>query len=1025
MKLVVRSSKAEFNSTLQQAAQPKKTDFSPLLWRLFGAVVLAAGLLTLLPGSSSSPSVETASALPVPHFPQAATAELVASLDPREPLPAEARRWVDETLAGMSLEQRAGQIMMVRALGEYYAADAAQRQTLIRQVKELELGGVVLFRSEAFEAAALVDDLQRVAADNGSPPLLFAADFEWGAEFRITGAIPFPTAMAVGATGDVEAAEWMGRASARDARALGVQWIFAPVADVNNNPRNPVINVRSFGEDPESVGKLAAAFIAGAQSAGAMATAKHFPGHGDTGVDSHIAMPVLRVDSERLQAVELAPFRDAIEAGVSSVMTAHLSVPAITADEQLPATLSHAVLTDLLRNQLGFKGLVVTDAMEMGGITRSWWSGQAAVRAIAAGADVILLPPFPDAVRGAIVRAVETGELPAERLADAARRVLEYKARLGLNVGRATIPLSDLPENFAPVAETERADAVAEAAVTLLRDRNDVLPLDARRWQNVLVVGVSDTDDPVEVDVLTEALRAQLASVSSRSIDGRTRGDDAAALVAAASRAGVVVLAVRARVRSGQEQISLPSAQQRYAQMITSLDKPVILVAMGSPYVVAAFPDAGAAITTYGWSAPLQRALAAALTGEIPWRGHLPVTVPGLYPLGHGVDLPALDATLQGPSSPDAERPGELRPVDLANARAVLQQYVDSQAFPGAVWAVGHRNVLVELGAVGTMSYDPGAAPMPTDAVFDLASVTKVVATTTVAMKAVEAGRVRLDYPVRAYVPEFSGPGKDAVTVRDLLLHTSGLPAFEPFYQDFDPDQVGAESRAEILQRIYATALESTPGESYTYSDLGIILLGEVLDRALGESYEAYAVREIFAPLGMAHTRWNPPAEWLPLIPPTERDPWRGRVVHGEVHDENAAAMGGVSSHAGLFSTAGDLSIFSQMLLNLGSYDHKRILARSTVDSWTRRQNDPAGSSRAIGWDTARPGQTWSMFSDRAYGHTGFTGTSLWIDPERELFVVLLTNRVHPTRENTQIREARIAFHTAVVEAVDRAAARR
>jgi CubicO group peptidase (beta-lactamase class C family) len=596
--------------------------------------------------------------------------------------------------------------------------------------------------------------------------------------------------------------------------------------------------------------------------------------------------------------------------------------------------------------------------------------------------------------------------------------VLEYKARLGLHRDTGTPALAALPERFAPVAESIRAEEVAAAAVTLLRDRQEVLPIDARRWNNVLVVGVSDNATPLEVTPLASALRARLGSVTARGIDGRTSGDEAAALMADAARATVVVMAVRAAVRSNQERISLPDTQQRYGQMLAGLEVPVVLVALGSPYVVSAFPDPGAAVVAYGWSDPLQRALARALTGEIPWRGKLPVSVPGIYPLGHGAERPALDATLQ----PPAGRPGALAPADLAEARAVLQRFVGSHAFPGATYAIGHRNVLVELGAVGRMSYEEGAAPMPAEAVFDLASLTKVVATTTVAMKAVEAGRVRLDYPVRAYLPEFAGPGKDSVTVRHLLLHVAGLPPFVAFQQEY-PADAGPAARAEILQRIHAIELEAPPGERYAYSDLGVILLGEVLERALGESYETFAAREIFAPLGMAHTRWRPPAEWLPLIPPTERDAWRGRLVHGEVHDESAALLGGVAPHAGLFSSAGDLAVFAQMLLNYGSYDHRRVLARATVDRWTRRQDQPAGSSRALGWDTPVPGESWAMFSERAFGHTGFTGTSLWIDPQRELFVVLLTNRVHPTRDNGQIREARIAFHTAVVEAVDRAAA--
>ncbi len=986
---------------------------SPLRW--------AAGLLAALVALLAGGGVRPAGVAPVrAHQATAAPTVQAARLDPRLPLTEAQRAWVARTLASMSLEERVGQVLMIRVFGEYYPADAPARRQLVEQLQELALGGVILFRSQAYEAAALLRDLQVAAAEAGHTPLLVAADFERGADFRVEGAVPFPTTMAVGATYDESAARWMGHASARDARALGIHWILAPVADVNVNPDNPVINVRAFGEDPEHVGRMVAAFVRGAQEGGVLATAKHFPGHGDTSVDSHIALPVLDHDSERLQAVELAPFRAAIEAGVAAVMTAHMAVPALTADQRLPATLSHAVLTDLLRDQLDFRGLIVTDAMEMGGIARRWWSGQAAVEALAAGADMVLLPPQPRAVHGAIVRAVRSGALPPGRLDDAVRRVLEAKARLGLTRIDPATSLSVLPERFAPEADVAQAQGVADAAVTLLRDRDGLLPLDARRWQDVVVVGVSDTDTPAPIDALVEQLRAALGNVRSFSIDGRTDGDEAAAIVGAAARARTLLLAVRVRLRTGTGSIELPARQARYAGMLARLEVPTIVAALGSPYVVAAFPRASTVLAAYGSSEPLQRAVAHAVTGAIPLRGRLPVTVPGLYPRGHGLQRPALDARLVGlKGSPAGEEDGPA--VDLSAARRVLREWVARRAFPGAVYAVGYRNHLVGLGAVGRMSYDADAAPMPPDAIFDLASLTKAVATTPVAMQAVERGLLRLDYPVRSIVPEFQGEGKDKVTVRHLLTHTSGLPAYVEFFRDFSPAQAGPDTRRRILERIYATPLEAPPGTRAVYSDLGIILLGELLSRVLGEPFDRYAQREIFAPLGMTDTMWNPSAALRARIPPTEQDPWRGRTLQGEVHDENAYAMGGVSSHAGLFSSARDLSVFAQMFLNMGTYDHHRLLQRGTVDAWTRRQAIVADSSRALGWDTAWGHDNWSMFAAEAYGHTGFTGTSLWIDPTRDLFVVLLTNRVHPTRENRLHRQARIEFHKAVVEAIDAA----
>ena len=995
------------------------THLSSLLRVLAGTVLFA---MTLLSASGGWPSQDQdRRAASQPPLASATEPEEPTSLDPRQPLTELQGRWVEETLAAMSLQDRAGQVLMVRAFGKYYPADAETRLDLTALVDDLALGGVILFRSQAYEATALLDDLQVASAKAGHLTLLVAADFEWGAGFRIEGAVPFPTAMAVGATYDASTAEWMGAASARDARALGIHWIFAPVADVNVNPRNPVINVRAFGEDPQHVGGMVAAFVRGAQGGGVLATAKHFPGHGDTAVDSHIALPVLGHDSERLQAVELAPFRAAIEAGVASIMTAHMAVPAFTADRWLPATLSRAVLTDLLRTQLRFEGLVVTDAMEMGGISRRWWSGQAAVEALVAGADMVLLSPNPRAVHAAVVRAVERGALSEQRLDDAVRRVLSAKVKLGLTGYEDEQLLAGLSGSFALASEAHRAQEVADAAVTLLRDRSALIPLDARVWNSVVVVGVSDNNQPAPTASLVAALREPLANVAAFSIDGRTRGDEAAEIVAAAAKARTVVLAVRVRIRSSSGKIALPPRQASYAKMIAQLEVPTIVVALGSPYAVAAFPEASTVVAAYGWSEPLQRAVARALVGEIPFSGRLPVSVPGLYRVGHGVSTSVLDAGLRVPElGTGSGMSVPSRPaVDLGAARAALRDWVDRGAFPGAVFAVGHRNELIGYGAIGRMSYEPEARAMTTSAIFDLASLTKVIATTTVAMQAVERGYLRLDYPVQALVPEFEGEGKEAVTIRHLLTHTSGLPAYVEFFRDYDPAAAGAAVREQVMDRIYASSLETPAGTQYVYSDLGIILLGEVLTRALGEPFWEYAEREVFAPLAMTDTGWNPPANLRDRIPPTERDPWRDRMLVGEVHDENTYVIGGISSHAGLFSTAWDLSIFAQMLLNMGSYDHHRILHRATIDGWRKRQQIVPGSSRALGWDTAQGSGNWSMFDAAAIGHTGFTGTSLWIDFQRDLFVVLLTNRVHPTRENRQHRQARIDFHIAVVRAID------
>jgi CubicO group peptidase (beta-lactamase class C family) len=342
----------------------------------------------------------------------------------------------------------------------------------------------------------------------------------------------------------------------------------------------------------------------------------------------------------------------------------------------------------------------------------------------------------------------------------------------------------------------------------------------------------------------------------------------------------------------------------------------------------------------------------------------------------------------------------------------LLESFRERGAFPGGVLAVGHRGSLVHLHAFGRLTSDADAPPVSAGTLYDLASLTKVVATTTMAMILVDEGKLDLDQPVQELLPGFTGPGKEAVTVRHLLTHSSGLPAVAPLYKEI-------QGQAAYLERIQAMDLESPPGSRSTYSDLGIILLGVILERTAGQPLDAFVRERVFVPLRMRDTRFLPPAELWPRIAPTEVDPWRGRLIQGEVHDENAFALGGVAPHAGLFGTAGDLARFAQMLLNGGTFEGRRIVSQETVALFTRRAGIPH-SDRALGWDTksAEGSSAGTLFSPRSFGHTGFTGTSIWIDPERDLFVILLTNRVHPTRENNLIREARPAVADAVVRAL-------
>ncbi len=912
--------------------------------------------------------------------------------------------WTRETLAKLTLPEKVAQLIGVRAVGTHKNPQSAEMKRLSELVRDSKIGVVVVFESEVLSLPRLLNRLQGEA----KLPLLVAADLERGMAFRIRrGVAPLPYAMAVGATGSSQAARFMGEVTAREAKALGIHWAFAPVADVNNNPANPVINIRSFGEDPELVARLTGAFVEGARSGGLLTTAKHFPGHGDTAVDTHLQLATIGGDRARLGSVELLPFRSALAAGVDSVMIGHIAAPSLD-PSGAPATVSEPMITDLLRHEMGFSGLIVTDAMEMSGV-RAAWTGEAAIRALQAGADLILLPPDPAVAIQALVRAVNEGQLSEARIDESVRRVLETKQRLGLD-RRRLVDLDAVATSVGRPEDVERAMAIGRDSITVLRNQGGVLPLRAERRLNLLhLVMSSDARNDQIQGFPEDDFRDRRIPARTLTLGPEVSEETAAKLVAMAPEFTHLVVSAFVRVTSSKGTADMAPSHARLIGRLRETGRPLIVLAFGSPYLLRQFPDVPVYVCAYGSAESSQRAAIAALFGEFATTGALPVTIPGLAQRGAGLEIPRHDMTLEK-LRPEA---AGFRPEGLAELDRVIESFVAKKAFPGAVVAVGKDGALAELEAFGRMTYDPGAAPMTTDTVFDLASLTKVTVTTTMAMILVDEGKLDLKKPASAFLPAFHGGHKDKVSVWNLLTHSSGVDWWAPLYKE-------ANSKDAYLQKIFAMDLKFEPGTKSVYSDLGILLLGEILERVAGESIESFAKRRILEPLGMRSTRYQPPREWLPRIAPTENDPWRGRVVHGEVHDENAFGLGGIAPHAGLFGTAGDLAHFAQMLLNGGVYDHRRIVSRATLESFTRRAGVP-DSSRALGWDTpSENSSAGTLFSARSFGHTGFTGTSIWMDPERNLFVILLTNRVHPTRENNAIREARRAVADAALRALVR-----
>jgi beta-N-acetylhexosaminidase len=940
--------------------------------------------------------------------------------------PAKSRRassdsaWVEKTLKGMSLQEKLGQLLVVYFYGEFTSTESTDYRDLVQEVEKKHVGGFILGtkqnrlgieRGGVYPAAVLANQMQKRA----KIPLIIGADFERGTAMRLDEGTGFPFAMAVGATDNPKDAYTIGKVTAIEARAAGIHWIFAPDADVNDNPDNPIINIRSFGEDPKRVGEYVAEFVRGVQENGGLATAKHFPGHGDVSVDSHIGLATVPGDRARLGSVELVPFRAAIEADTGSIMTGHLAVPAIEPDSNLPATMSPHILTDLLTKEMGFKGVIVTDALDMGGVTSLYPPGEVASRAIEAGADALLIPPSDDAALQGLEAAVQSGRLPTSRVDDAVRKILRAKARLGLDKDRF-VDVNAINSKFGKPEFAAAAQDIADRGVTMLRDDAHTLPLDTTRPLRLLVVQLSGDPDPYPGSSFETEIRAEASDATFLRADTQFSKVDSLKLPAPDTYDAVIV-AVYVRVADRKGSVGLPDAQASLVNQLLGGPKPAIVAAFGSPYLIERFPNAKTWIAAFSTQDVSQRAVARAIFGAIGTGGKIPVTVPGTAMRGDGIRAQKFPMTLEAaPSDMNAR---------LKQAYEVLDQAVSTGAFPGGVLAVGYRDNLA-LHPFGQFTYEKNSPAVTVDTMYDLASLTKVVATTTSIMLLEEDKRIDINLPVARYLPEWmNAAAKDPnptwrakVTLRNLLLHDSGLPAHKKFYEEVD-------GKSKVIARVLAEPLFSEPGTKVEYSDLGFMLLGEIIERITGQDLDAFAKDEIFEPLEMKHSMFEPPKSIRKLIPPEEKNAeGREGVIQGEVHDGNAFAMDGVAGHAGLFSTAGDLAIFAQTILNGGIYAHHRLLDRVTIDEFTAYITI-GDSARSLGWDVpVEPSSSGQYFSPHSFGHTGFTGTSIWIDPEKQLFVILLTNRVYPTAENIKIRQVRPILHDAVVEGLGLASAR-
>ena len=557
------------------------------------------------------------------------------------------RLWTDSVLEALTLEEKAGQLLMPWVLGDFAPEGSASHERVVEMVEEQGVGGLIVSVGSPTEVAAKLNAMQ----ERADVPLLVAADLERGAGFRLRGAVflpgtivlggatEFPSLMALGAVGDTALAYEMGRITGLEALAVGIHVPFAPVLDVNVNPDNPIINIRSLGEDPLQVARLGSAFVRGVQDVGAVATGKHFPGHGDTETDSHLELPVIRATPERLRDVELFPFQAAIDEGMGGIMTAHIAVPALDGDEGLPSTLSRRILTDLLREEMGFGGIVFTDAMDMFAVDRRFDREEAAVLALEAGADVLLMPPDPEAAKRGVVEAVRSGRLPQDRLDRSVRRILSVKRDLGLDQQRQ-VPVEEVPRRVGIPDHEALAQEVADRSITLLKNERNLLPLLGTRSARVLSVTYRRPSDLLAGRYMDAGLRRRYPRLVTAELWRDTPGEVYDGLLDRARRSALVVVSLHVTTVSYSGSVAIPEEVVEFLEALAHSGTPHIVISFGNPYLIRDFPYIQAYMLAWSSTEVSQRAAVRALFGEIPIQGSLPILIPDLFEMGRGIRLP-------------------------------------------------------------------------------------------------------------------------------------------------------------------------------------------------------------------------------------------------------------------------------------------------------------------------------------------------------------------------------------------------
>jgi beta-glucosidase-like glycosyl hydrolase/CubicO group peptidase (beta-lactamase class C family) len=919
------------------------------------------------------------------------------------------QKWVDSVMNKMTVKQKIGQLFMVQA----YSNKHKNSEHIKKLIRDYEVGGIVFMQGTPAGHATLINEYQHLT----KIPILMSIDAEWGLDMRIDNTFAFPYNMPLGAVRDNQLIEEFGKHLAKHLKRIGLQLDFAPVVDINTNPKNPIIGNRSFGSDKYNVTEKAVAFTKGMQGEHILACAKHFPGHGETLKDSHKTLPTVDFSAERIDSVELFPYKELFKEGIASIMAAHLSVPSLEPNASLPTSLSKNVITDLLQKKMKYKGLIITDALNMKGAANYAKPGDVDLIAFLAGNDILLFSESVPAAYNKIKEAYDKKVITDERLDHSVRKILKAKYWSGLNEFKP-VDLNNLTEDLNTISDEILNRRLVANSVTLIKNDNDLLPIKDLKDNRIAYVKFGKYDNKVFVDRLKDYTKVDVI-----------KADHIDQLMTRLRTYNTVIIGFHTKGSSAYASYKFTEEQLHWLQEIARKHR-VILDVFASPYSllqIKTFKNIEAVMISYQNIEIFQDLSAQMIFGAVDIQGKLPVNIGDEFPVGFGLHVANLHRL--GYTIPEEV---DLDSHKLAKIDSVAKVVIDSMMAPGMQVLVARHGKVVYRKSFGYYTYD-SIRKVDNSSIYDLASVTKILGGLPMVMKAYEEGKFTLNTTLGKLLPYLKGTNKDTLTVKEVLSHYSKMKPYITYYKStLDPKTKKPQPefihsapskeysvkvadhmylKKDFEKQIWKDIAEAPQLRTlrYKYSGLPFYLIKRYMEKVYKKPLDVLDHEYFYDPLGATTMTYNPLNKFpKDRIVPTEKDEFfRFQLLQGTVHDEGAAMLGGVSGNAGLFSSSNDVAKIMQMYLQKGYYGGKSYFKPETFDTFNHRYYEADGVRRGLGFDKPQLDPdimaTCGCTSFKTFGHSGYTGTYTFADPETEIVYVFLSNRVYPTRENTKL----------------------